>query len=131
MDKSKESKESKDHFPESLLVQKHYIDRHNIWKLLADFSFYSARLKQTFTVPAGFTTDFASVPRLPLAYLLTGYTVHESAVIHDWLVRTKPIPRPEADKLFLEAMKVEGISWWRRWSMYTAVRTVTFLKELR
>ena len=74
------------------------------------------------TVPAGFITDLASVPRLPLTYLLAGGTAHVAAVIHDWLYASKPVDRRTADAVFLEVMQVTGVPAWRAWLMYGAVR---------
>ena len=94
------------------------------WMVLADFRYYSKLLGKVVTVPAKFVTDFASVPRLPLAYLLAGDTAHEAAVIHDWLYRKKPhiCTRRKADLVFMEAMKVSKIPPWRIELMYVAVR---------
>ena len=76
--------------------------------------------------PEGFTTDFSSVPRLPLMYLLAGDSAHAPSVIHDYLYRMWPYrdagSRKLADAVFLEAMKVVGESAWRRWLMWGAVR---------
>lgn len=74
------------------------------------------------TVPEGYSTDFASVPRLPLTYLFAGNTAHRSALLHDWLYSQGRMPRELCDLVFLEAMKAEGVSWWRRSLMYRAVR---------
>jgi hypothetical protein len=83
---------------------------------------FSARVgDRTITVPAGYVTDFASVPRLPLAYLLAGNTAHKSAVLHDYLY-ARGRGRKFADKVFLGAMEAEGIPGWRRRLMYAAVR---------
>lgn len=73
-------------------------------------------------VPEGFRTNFASVPRLPLAYWLAGGTARIAAVLHDYLYG-KQRDREWADKVFLAAMEAEGIPWWRRKMMYAAVRT--------
>lgn len=72
-------------------------------------------------VPPDFKTDFASVPRLPLAYLLAGNTAHASAVLHDFLYETQA-GKDYADQVFLAAMKAEGVAGWRRTLMYAAVR---------
>jgi hypothetical protein len=76
-------------------------------------------------VPSGYVTDFASVPRIPLAYWLTGDSAHMSAVLHDWLC-TELYPEhmtwAEAADTFREAMAAEGVPAWRRWIMYWAVR---------
>lgn len=73
-------------------------------------------------VPVGFITDFASVPRIPLVYALTGNTSHRAAVVHDYLYHKGEIPRETADKVFLEAMKYRNVPFWRRQAMYWAVR---------
>jgi len=36
-------------------------------------------------VPRGFVTDFTSVPRVPIAYMLAGGVAKEAAVLHDFL----------------------------------------------
>lgn len=92
------------------------------WKLFADFSYLSDVLGRTIVVPAGFVTDFASVPRVPLAYWLTGGTANKPAVIHDWLYRTCSAARDEADMVLREAMGVIGQPAWRCQTMYAAVR---------
>lgn len=95
------------------------------WRLLAPLV-YSSRLRGLIVVPKGFKTDFASVPRLPLAYALTGDTAHASAVVHDYLCRITfqdcEITWAEAARVFKEAMKHEGVPGWRRQMMYLGVR---------
>ena len=94
------------------------------WELQQDLAFQSARVGMII-VSAGFRTDFASVPRVPLAYWLTGDTAHKSAVIHDYLCRVW-VPRlritwREAAMVFEECMKHEGVPAWRRKLMTWAV----------
>lgn len=99
-----------------LQVQKLHNGR---WLLVREFCF---ELDATvYCVPQGFETDFASVPRLPFAYLVAGNTSHEAAVIHDWMYMDG-FPRAYADSVFLAALKAEGINWWRRNLMWLAVR---------
>src|SRR5258708_6192683 len=57
------------------------------WKLKEDL-YYTSDILGVIYVPAGFVTDFASVPRLPFAYLLAGDTAHQAAVVHDYLYQT-------------------------------------------
>jgi len=94
------------------------------WKLLAPLK-YTTNEGVKYVVPAGMVSDFASVPRRPLAYLLTGGTAHRAAVLHDWLIRDKVVPREQADDLFLEAMESVGVPNWRAMLMYQAVRGET------
>lgn len=90
------------------------------WFLTEDFCFTLDEYK-VMCVPQGFKTDFASVPRLPFAYLLAGNTSHEAAVIHDWMY-ADGFERAFADDVFYAALRAEGVSLWRRWLMYRAVR---------
>ena len=92
------------------------------WILHAPLIFESAVLGSIVSVPKGFTTDFASVPRLPIVYLLTGDTAHKAAVVHDFLYMERVVTRKQADQVLLEAMESTGVSRWRRYSMYWAVR---------
>lgn len=73
-------------------------------------------------VPKGFITDFASVPRLPLAYSFFGNKANRPAVIHDYLYQTNMVTRGTADAIFLEAMKVDGQGVITRYAMWAGVR---------
>ena len=83
---------------------------------------YESDIAGSIVVPEGFRTDFASVPRVPLLYLLFGNTAHEAAVIHDYLYRYAIVPRRTADRVFREAMNASGVWAWRRYPMYMGVR---------
>lgn len=91
------------------------------WVLLAPLEYASKRHGMTVTVPQGFTTDFASVPRLPFAYALFGDRGHKAAVIHDYLYATKSVSRSVADSIFKEALS-EIEPGWRAWAMWLGVR---------
>ena len=86
------------------------------------FRYQSDIAGRMFTVPVGFFTDFASVPRISIIYEMLGDTAHEPAVVHDWLYYSALVPRDIADKVLLEAMIVFGIPVWRRWPIYWGVR---------
>lgn len=92
------------------------------WQLLADLVYYSAKLQRQFRVPKLFVTDFASVPRIPLAYLMAGGKASKEAVLHDWLYASKICTRAEADAVFEEAMAINGQPWLTRKAMWFAVR---------
>jgi hypothetical protein len=98
-------------------------DDDSIWRLDSELVFESDKLG-IITVPKGFQTDFASVPRVPIAYTLFGDKAHREAVIHDYLYRIDSAPQAsysQANDCFLEAMKVRGKSWFVRYSMYWGV----------
>ena len=94
------------------------------WKLTAGFSYVTdvGFGAYSIQVPAGFETDFASIPR-PLWNLLppTG-EYGKAAVIHDYLYRQTNVSRYLCDRVFLEAMGVLGVAWWKRTLMFLAVR---------
>jgi hypothetical protein len=84
------------------------------WQLLQDLVYLSDLTHKAYTVPAGTVTDFASVPRLPLVYLLTGNTSTMAAVVHDHLYQTGQEPKHIADAIFAEIMDRTGVPQWRR-----------------
>lgn len=87
------------------------------------FRYQSDLVARQFSVPVGFYTDFASVPRfMPIAYACLGDTAHEPAVVHDWLYYGAFTDRKTADDIFLEAMKAWGMSPWRYYPIYWGVR---------
>lgn len=73
------------------------------------------------TVPMGFYTDLASVPRLPGAYMLFAGRARRSAILHDYLYEMR-YPREWADAAFRAAMRAEGVGMFARWSMWAGVR---------
>jgi hypothetical protein len=80
---------------------------------------------EVITVPEGYETDFASIPRLPFVFLVFGNTAHRSAVIHDYLyARGVNLENKRAwcDKVFYTAMELDGLPKWRRLMMYLGVR---------
>ena len=91
------------------------------YELLSPLRYYSKLCYENIIVPEGFVTDFASVPRVPLAYLLCGNTAHRAAVVHDYLYR-QGWKRDIADRVLYEACRATGMSWWRSRLIYTAVR---------
>ena len=92
------------------------------WRLVHELRFDSAVLGARIIIEAGTVTDLASVPRIPLAYWLTGDTGRKAGVIHDHLYHTHIGGRPVADAVFREALVAEGLPAWRVWLMYSGVR---------
>ena len=101
-------------------------------------------------IPAGFMTDFASIPRALWPVLPPTGPYGKAAVVHDWLyqvreVRRMPtidviddqgkpagrivmptgarlVNRAEADAVFNEAMEVLTVRRTQRWTLYSGVR---------
>lgn len=92
------------------------------WRLIAPLVYQSDVAGMTFTVPAGFETDFASVPRTPVAFLLTADSAHEASALHDWLYSEHPVARDVADAVLREASIVTGVPAWRAALMFWGVR---------
>jgi len=93
-----------------------------LWQLDATLMFLSSLIGRVIVVPTGFITDLASVPRLPLAFLLTGGKASAAAVVHDWMYSTHEFERETADDIFHEAILAEGHSRFTAWLMWAGVR---------
>lgn len=74
------------------------------------------------TVPAGFATNLASVPRLLRWLFPPDGPWLAAAVLHDFLYGLKGCTRFLADALFREAMAGLKVTWKQRVIMYYAVR---------
>lgn len=106
------------------------------WELTAPL-IYQGRCDR-FTVPLGFKTDFASIPRIFSALIPKNGSHDAAAILHDFFYREKPqvfvctlaggrhihepIDRKDADGLFRRIMKELGVNIVRRNLMYYAVR---------
>jgi hypothetical protein len=92
------------------------------WRLTAPLVYRSDVAGQTFTVPVGFETDYASVPRVALAFVLCGDTAHAASAVHDWLYTFHPVTRDVADAVLREAALVSGVPAWRAALLWAGVR---------
>lgn len=95
----------------------------NLWILAAPL-IYQSKKHGLVTVPAGFVTDFASVPRLPIIHSAWGDRAHRESVLHDYLYRIDAVPKlsfMECNNLFLEAMESRGVAFFIRYPMYLGV----------
>lgn len=108
----------------------------------------------TFVVPAGFITDFATIPRF-LHWLVSPYGPYtRAAVLHDWLLlelatwtdeasrrralgaSPDPAWRPpadsrDADGIFRRVMEDLEVQWAKRWVMWSAVRLAACFNSRR
>jgi hypothetical protein len=97
------------------------------WELTEEFYFYfSEDDKSTgVTVPKGFITDFASVPRILWSILPPTGRYTKAAVLHDFLYSNAShleLTRKQCDKMFLQGMEILGVKRWVRNTIYRAVR---------
>ena len=95
-----------------------------LWEVALGFAYYVGEKgsKDKIFVPTGFQTDFASVPRPFWIILPPDGHYTQAAVLHDFLYHKQDRKRKQCDLIFLEAMQVLGVSWWKRKVMYRAVR---------
>ena len=101
----------------------HWFDRTR-WQLAEPIEIFGT------CIPEGFITDGASVPRL-LWWLFPPHGRYmAAAVLHDFLLQESSISRQQADAAFLEAMQKMGVTPWRRWIMYVAVRLRGWISEV-
>lgn len=74
------------------------------------------------TVPAGFRTDLASVPRWAL-WLVDPLGRHQrAAVFHDYAYASQFCTRFEADSIFRAILEADGVAPIRTYALYYAVR---------
>jgi hypothetical protein len=91
--------------------------------LEAPFAFISPQ-RGRIEVPAGFDTDYASVPRVFWSIYPPDGSYTEAAIIHDFLYWQQPagMSRADADGVLLEGMAALGVPWLRRHVIYRSVR---------
>ena len=122
-------------FKTKLRVEK---ESERCWRLLEPLVYESDTIG-TIIVDAGFETNFASVPRLPLMFWAFGGVGDEAATLHDWLYRKdhtqstgheRVIDRETADKVLrgviIECLTKDGTSKLKAnliaWAMWAGVR---------
>ncbi len=94
-----------------------------LYLLLEDFEFSGV------TVPKGFITDGATIPRIFWPILPPVHRYFPAAVVHDYLLTQ--VSRDEADEEFNICLKELNISTFRRLAMYGAVRLYANWNKLK
>ena len=74
------------------------------------------------SIPIGYVTDLASVPRVLWSVFPPHGRYAKAAIVHDYLYSNAIGTKTWADQVFLEAMTVLNVPRWRRTVMYLAVR---------
>jgi len=97
------------------------------WRLLQDTTI-CLESGECYTIPKGFVTDFASVPRCFWFVLPPMGRYGKAALLHDWLYNVKTTTRRGADRVFLQAMLLMGVAKWKAWVMYAAVRMFGWMR---
>lgn len=103
------------------------------WELYTEFDYHVGDEKSDWSihVPRGFQTDFASIPRIFWSILPPDGEYTGAAILHDYIYNQRgkalgpngtDLNRAQADGIFLEAMTVLNVPWWKRTIMYHQVR---------
>ena len=103
----------------------------NIWKNLEQFEYHVGDYpsEEIITVPAGYITDFASVPRTFWSIISPIDRHAKAAVIHDYLYDyPENYSRKEIDEIFLEALNVLDIKIWKTHCLYYGVRLFSWYR---
>jgi hypothetical protein len=114
------------------------------WRLLAPL-IWNGTKGDTFTVPVGFVTDFATVPRFLIWKTPPYGSYTEAAVLHDWLLvelaswskgddytsADPPANSRDCDGIFRRVMEDLGVPWLTRWEMWAAVRVASLFSSRR
>lgn len=97
------------------------------WRLVESL-LYRAGSGKVITVPKDFLTNLASVPSLLRPVMNRNGKSRRPAVLHDWLYTSQAcVSRKDADKLFYEALRSEGMNWASARTYYLGVRAFGFL----
>jgi len=73
------------------------------------------------TVPAGFVTDYASIPRSACLFLPTHGAHSRAAIVHDYLYWTGACSQSRADKIMYLAMVEQGVKVSTRRTIYNTL----------
>jgi hypothetical protein len=110
------------HFLSDLNI--HPMDDGINWKVIDPFDYDIGEVGgEKIEVPSGFLTDLGSVPQIfwnlipPIGKPLRAY------VLHDWLYFRQLYTRSKSDWVLFEAMGVAGVNFFKRWTIYLAVRS--------
>jgi len=81
-------------------------------------------MRLTVRVTPGYIFDGASIPKIGWLVVGSPFTglYPPAALTHDILYEAELLPREECDKVFLDMMRHYGVSNWKSWLMFKAVR---------
>ena len=97
------------------------------WYLRETLIWRSRMLPHAVQVPAGFVTDFASIPRVFWWLLPTWEGYGPAAIVHDYLYWHQPVARAVADRAMFEAMTDQKVGWVKRQIIYRTLRAAGWM----
>jgi len=97
-------------------------DKDRNWEVIESITY------KGISIPRGFLTDGASVPKYLRNFFPHGGRKFAPAVVHDYLYRTKDhkFSREESDLIFLDAMEYNGVGKTEAKLLYLAVNYFGF-----
>jgi hypothetical protein len=105
------------------------INRRMLWRVTSPLIFDDTPWTQLWTVPAGYITDYSSVPHRWCIWYWFSDHGHAASTLHDWLCQQPELPHVMIDEIFRRALHAEDISEMRASLMFQAVRWRHFLKN--
>jgi hypothetical protein len=106
------------------------------WEVVEDFTYHSEMLNKDITVPEGYFTDLASVPRLVRFIVPVANAKNRRAsVVHDYLcthgIELGIVPdQKTSDKVFREALGADGLGRFKSGALYYPVRFFQSIKSV-
>ena len=97
-------------------------DESGVWQHLEPLGFDSAIAGRVITVPVGDTTDFCSVPRVPLVYEMLGNRARRAGAVHDRLYKTHELTREMSDEVLREMLVQDDVDACEAQAFFLAVR---------
>jgi hypothetical protein len=92
------------------------------WMLDKEMVWTIGNTEDSITIPAGFVTDYASIPQALWSFGLSPYDQYSrAAVIHDYLYWTQVCTKPQSDRLLLIAMKESDVGKFDEFAVYSGV----------
>jgi hypothetical protein len=109
-------------FPYPLVYTDVSLSAHKFKIILTQPFMYCDNVNGYVTAPKDFDSDLASIPESVQSLVPKVGTYDAAALIHDWLYATMLFSKTECDNIFLRAMKDAGVSYFKRYTIYWAVR---------
>lgn len=101
----------------------------SMWTTLTDLHYLGP--EGDWLVPAGFVTDFASIPTF-VTWLIPKHGQHTlAAILHDWLIAHPVVPPRDTDRIFRRVLGELGVPPVRRALMWAGVRAAAILNPSR
>ena len=91
------------------------------WEITQPLTFYSSF--GFISIPAGFDTDFCSIPRIPIVYSWLGNRFQAAGAVHDYIYRFKMFPRSICDDILAEAAAALGATGLEQNTIWLGVRS--------